>query len=582
MGKKSKIGKQRRDKFYLLAKETGFRSRSAFKLIQLNRKFEFLQKSRILIDLCAAPGGWLQVSQKYMPVASLIIGVDLVPIKPIPNVTTYQEDITSDKCKHILKSELKTWKADVILHDGAPNVGKSWIHDAFSQNQLTLSALKLASELLTKGGWFVTKVFRSKDYHALLWVLKLLFKKVHATKPQASRHESAEIFVVCENYIAPAKIDPKFFNPKYLFEEVEPEPKATLNILHPEKQKKKAEGYPEGDYTLYNKLKVSEFIASNNFIELLGKNNEIIFDDQKFENHPLTTREIKECCKDIKVLGKNDLKLLLNWRKKLKDYMEKEKNELTNCLEEKEEIPDTDEEILKETIKLQKEQESELKRKKKKILKQKRKLNERINLKMVIKDDEPLIQEDIELFQLNRIKRKEDLNKLDENDPHILADDPDDGKINKLKRKWAAYNRDEKPIDWIETEIEKDEESYASSEEENDNFEGDNPLLLDLEDKKKNAAERWFEKDIFNDIDDDDDELELELIPDDIKKNDFHKIDEIQNETKQCINEKSSFDNDDIDLKNNISDDDDDDDDDDDIKFTKQKKKEEEKNIIRS
>jgi AdoMet-dependent rRNA methyltransferase SPB1 len=122
-----------------------------------------------------------------MPKGSLIVGVDLNPIKPLPHVSTFISDITTPQCRQILRSHLHDWKADLVLHDGAPNVGSAWVQDAFTQNELVLQSLKLATEFLCKGGNFVTKVFRSQDYNALMWVFQQLFKTVEATKPPSSR-----------------------------------------------------------------------------------------------------------------------------------------------------------------------------------------------------------------------------------------------------------------------------------------------------------------------------------------------------------------------------------------------------------
>ncbi|KAM0747585.1 FtsJ-domain-containing protein [Meredithblackwellia eburnea MCA 4105] len=430
-GHEKKVGKGRLDKWYQLAKEQGYRARSAFKLVQLNKKYDFLSTARCVIDLCAAPGGWLQVAAKNMPPNSIIIGVDLVPIKPIPRVITLVEDITTEKCRRSLRAEVKDWKADVVLHDGAPNVGSAWVQDAFTQVELVLSSLKLATEFLTPGGTFCTKVFRSKDYNSLLWVFNQLFQKVEATKPPSSRNVSAEIFVVCQGYLAPAKIDPRLLQAKFVFSDLDltastsntlssllpsavsgaieegkaPTSKSTLtptslNVFHPEKKRRQRDGYEDGDLTLHKECGVMEFVRSTDPIAVLGLVGRLRWlaeEDKKLFKHPLTTPEIKAMVEDLKVLGKKDFKNLLKYRLAVRedlgiDVKVKETEELTEKVEV--EPVDEEEQIAAELERLSKESALQKRKDRRKANEKRNREVQRMQLNMVTPMDVGLERHD--------------------------------------------------------------------------------------------------------------------------------------------------------------------------------------------
>ena len=328
---------------------------------------------------------WCQVAAEAMPANSLIIGVDLAPIKPIPRCVTFQSDINSDKCRASIRQHLKTWKVDTVLHDGAPNVGTAWIQDAFSQAELVLQSLRLATDFLAPGGNFITKIFRSKDYNSLLWVFNQLFGKVEATKPPSSRNVSAEIFVVCREYKAPKHIDSRFLDPKSVFAELaDPAPNNEAKVFNPEVKKRKREGYQEGDWTQFKEAPVSEFIQTTDPIAMLGSLNKLSFEQSRNGDVALaaidkmaeTTSEIRSCCADLKVLGRKDFKLLLRWRLKVREkfgFSSKQKQrEEASAGEEVAQVESMDEEMrMQEEMQRLKDEADSTKKK------QRRKENER-------------------------------------------------------------------------------------------------------------------------------------------------------------------------------------------------------------
>ena len=336
-----------------------------------------------------------------MPVERIIVGVDLDPIKPISNVVTFQQDITTAECREKIRGCLRTWKADLVLHDGAPNVGMAWIQDAYDQNVLVLTALKLATEFLIPGGSFVSKLFRSKDYNKLMWVFGQLFKTVEATKPMSSRYQSAEIFVICRGYKAPGKLDPKFLDPQTVFDEVnEPKIDTSVNLLKSANaQKRYRQGYEDGVTMLYKDLPIEKFIERGDHIKLLATHNKFTFETEegvRIAKDPLTTPDILHWCNDLKVIAQKEYKRLARWRMKLrKAYGMEDKSEKNGDKEAVEEIPPkTEEEIIDEELEqLNAVEAAKKRRERRKLFESKRKATNRMQKGMQAAADIALEQD---------------------------------------------------------------------------------------------------------------------------------------------------------------------------------------------
>ena len=193
------ITEKRRDPYYRMAKEQGYRSRAAFKLKQLNKRFGFLDGARYMLDIGAAPGGWLQVSAEAVGEDGLVIGVDLERIESLSldNVKTIVGDIMEEETIERIEEQLPG-RLDVVLSDLSPNISGAWEVDHFRQIELARRALEVSVRLLKPDGWFVVKVFQGSEYDIFLKEVRKAFASVKAVKPRASRKGSAEIYLVAK------------------------------------------------------------------------------------------------------------------------------------------------------------------------------------------------------------------------------------------------------------------------------------------------------------------------------------------------------------------------------------------------
>ena len=509
MGKKAK-SKARLDKYYYLSKEMGYRSRAAFKLIQLNKKYNFLSGATVLIDLCAAPGGWCQVAAKEMPISSIKIGIDLDPIKPIPGVTTFQCDITTEQCRHLIRKEIKHLKADVVLHDGAPNVGGQWAKDSYNQNELVLYSIKLASEFLKEGGWFISKVFRSMDYNALLYVMKQLFQKVEATKPLASRTQAAEIFVICQGYKNPSYIDPKLLDPKYALKQIDDEDTMKNNTINSIKamfdRKKNRSGYNTD--TLFIVKSFSDFIECSNPFKFLFETNKIKIDTEKSKEYldvvKKNPKDYELYFDDLQVLGKKEMEELIVWRNKIRTKLNLSRKENIKEKEDKKE-KDINEEMDEEIQKYEKQR-------KKKLEAQKRK-QEKIELSnkkaFILQEDQPHdndVENDDELYEYMQ-KHDIDIENLEEpkEEEEEEEDEQDSKEIN-----YSDLSEDDY-IDMMNEDIEENKRLYEEERE--------------IKRKNKEKGEKKKKKG------------EIELVKNEDKENDDLLNEDLGNEEEEEENE---------------------------------------------
>lgn len=185
------------DVYVKQAVEKDLRSRSHFKLIEIQDKYKIIRSDSVVIDLGAAPGGWsIAASNIVNPDKGLIVAVDLLDIKPIKNVTIVKGDFTDEKCQDEILSSCEDRKVDVVLSDMLQNVSGQHDLDHYRSLDLCRTALNFTKTILSQQGSFLCKYLRGSGEKDFINEVKTVFKDVHIIKPKASRGESSEMYLL--------------------------------------------------------------------------------------------------------------------------------------------------------------------------------------------------------------------------------------------------------------------------------------------------------------------------------------------------------------------------------------------------
>jgi 23S rRNA (uridine2552-2'-O)-methyltransferase len=191
------LEERRRDQYRKLAVEKGYRSRAAFKLLEVNKKYGFIRKGDVVLDLGAAPGGWMQVARKAVGHDGFVLGVDLKRVEPLPwsNVKSIMGDLRDASLVQRIRDVVRG-EVDVVLCDVSPSVSGVWDVDHVRQLDLVKHALRISKSLLKDGGIFFSKLFQGELTDEFVRKVKEHFERVKLIRPKATRTRSAELYLL--------------------------------------------------------------------------------------------------------------------------------------------------------------------------------------------------------------------------------------------------------------------------------------------------------------------------------------------------------------------------------------------------